>query len=158
MRGKRSGRINSAPEKRPQWKGVYLLNFRFPQFARINIPLPKSRNDPTSQTAEGCPPSILIAGAWSIVAEIFPSGDFHATVFKGKESSSVNTFPNRGVIAPAATVIVTRIMAIFVQFRFTVSPLRTRVADQARCFSGSFRVMWSNNYARYGEWCGFITI
>lgn len=76
-------------------------------------------NDPISITADGFPLPLLFEEERSRVVEMLPSGDFTSTVFDGEENSSVNTFPNRGVTNPAATVMVKRMMAIFGQVRFT---------------------------------------
>jgi hypothetical protein len=112
-------RTKQEPGDRQQGKGVYRLNFRFPQFARTSIPLPKRRNDPISQTPDRCSVFTLIEGAWSIFPEIFPSTDFDSAVFKEEGKNPVNISPNRGVTAPAATVMVKRMMATFAQLRFT---------------------------------------
>lgn len=120
MNEERPGRTKQVSDARPLGKGGYLLALRLPQFARINIPLPNRMNDPNPQSGDDFPLSTLIAGAWSIVAALFPSGDFQSTiVVEGKENSPVNTFPNRGVTAPAATVMVKIMMAIFTRLRFT---------------------------------------
>lgn len=111
------------------------MNFRLPQHARINIPLPKRMNDPISPAVSGFPLSVEVAEEWSSVEEIFPSGVFQSAVFDGMENRSVNTFPNRGVTAPAVTVKATRMMVIFGQLRFIFLPCVTREAEWARYFS-----------------------
>jgi hypothetical protein len=99
-------------------KRIYLRNFRFPQLASVSIPPPKMMNDPISITAAGFPLSLLFGEEGSSVEGMLPSGDFTSTLFEGTENSSWNTFPNRGVANPAATVMVKRMKAIFGKVRF----------------------------------------
>lgn len=141
----------------PRRKGIYLLNFRLPQLARISIPLPNKRNDPKSRAGLGFPLSVGIAEEWSRVTERFASAPICAELFDGKKNISENTFPNRGVTAPAVNVMATRMMAIFCQLRFTLSPSLDAQLEQARNLFRSFTIILSNDHASLGERNGNIT-
>jgi hypothetical protein len=98
-------------------KELYLRNFRLPQLANVSIPPPNTMNDPISKPAAGFSLPLLFGEEGSSVEGMLTSGDFTSTLFEGKENSSVNTFPKRGVANPAATVTVKRMKAIFGQVR-----------------------------------------